>query len=202
MRHGVTELNVSDCWQGLADSPLTELGRQQAAEAGAHIREAGIEPDRVWCSPLGRVLQTLACALPELADGGYTVDDDLAEISFGSYDGQQHREGDPRSPYGDFFVDFGGESEAQVEKRVCAAMERIAADPAARDVLVVSHGTVGRVFRDHWAALARVEAPRHLANCSIYTYEYDDEARTFSLVDVYEPDCATNPEDFMPEKHR
>ena len=34
MRHGATELNVDDCWQGHADSPLTELGRRQAAETG------------------------------------------------------------------------------------------------------------------------------------------------------------------------
>lgn len=198
MRHGVTELNVRDCWQGRADSPLTELGRRQAAETGAHIREAGLVFDHVYCSPLGRVIETLECALPEVAAAGaYATDDDLMEIAFGEYDGKKHRPGDPRSPYFDFFTYFGGESESQVLERVKAAAERFMADDDAHDVLVVSHGTVGRIFRNHWAEFAQVEAPRHLANCCLYTYEYDAARHLFSLVDIYEPSCATNPEDFI-----
>lgn len=197
MRHGVTELNVRDCWQGRADSPLTELGRAQAAETGAHIREAGIVFDAVACSPAGRVLQTLECALPDVyASGAYETDEGLLEISFGSLDGKPHVQGEPTSPFTDQFVPLGGEDEADVERRVCAAIERVARRPQVRDALIVSHGTAGRIFRNHWSGHARVEAPRHLANCCLYTYEYDDEARTFSLVDVYEPASATGPDDF------
>ncbi len=197
MRHGATELNVADCWQGRADSPLTELGRRQAAEAGAHIADAGIVPDHVYCSPKGRVVETLACALPGLyARGAYELDAGLAEISFGSLDGKKHRAGGPASPFRDSLVELGGESEDDVERRVCAAAEKIMLADGAHDVLVVSHGTCGRIFRDHWARLQRVEAPRHLANCSVYTYEFDEGARTFSLVDIYEPGLATNPDDF------
>lgn len=42
MRHGQTELNVRNCWQGHTDAPLTELGRRQSAESGLHLRESGI----------------------------------------------------------------------------------------------------------------------------------------------------------------
>ncbi len=197
MRHGVTELNVRDCWQGRADSPLTELGRAQAAETGAHIRESGLSFDAVVCSPSGRVLQTLECALPDVhARGDYETDEDLLEISFGSYDGEPHGPGEPKSPFTDQFVPYGGEDEADVEKRVCAAALRVMERPGVNDALVVSHGTAGRIFRNHWAANARVEAPRHLANCCLYTYEFDDETSEFSLVDIYEPASATGPDDF------
>lgn len=198
MRHGATALNVADCWQGRADSPLTELGRRQAAEAGAHIAGAGIEPDHVYCSPKGRVVETLACALPSVyARGDYELDAGFVEIGFGSLDGKKHKADEPQSPYLDSFLAFGGESEDDVERRVCAAAERLMLAEDARDVLVVSHGSCGRIFRNHWAALARVEAPRHLANCCVYTYEFDEEARTFSLVDIYEPELSTSPEDFI-----
>lgn len=197
MRHGVTELNIRDCWQGRADSPLTELGRKQAAETGAHISEAGLRFDAVVCSPAGRVLQTLECALPDIyATGDYERDDDLLEISFGSLDGMPHKAGEPENPFTDKFVPLGGESEEDVERRVCAAIGRLMERPQASDALVVSHGTAGRIFRNHWAANARVEAPRHLANCCLYTYEYNEESREFSLVDIFEPASATNPEDF------
>ena len=199
MRHGATELNVADVWQGRADSPLTELGRRQAAEAGEHIREAGLDFNYIYCSPRGRVTETLEAALPDaFARGAYRFDLGLLELSFGDSDGRPHAGTDPRSPYADYFEGIGGESEASAEARVCGAAARFMEADDARDVLVVSHGTLGRIFRNHWAANARVEAPRHLSNCSLYTYEFDEATREFSLVDIFEPASATNPEDFIP----
>ena len=34
IRHGQSEGNVKDLWYGRSDLPLTELGRQQAAQVG------------------------------------------------------------------------------------------------------------------------------------------------------------------------
>ncbi len=201
MRHGATELNVADAWQGHADSPLTELGRAQAAEAGAHIREAGLAFDRIYCSPRGRVMETLASALPEAyAHGEYLLDPSLLEMGFGELDGHFHIADEPTSPFKDSFMAMGGESEDEVERRICAGIEKIMLADDAFDVLVVSHGTCGRIFRNHWAANARVEAPRHLANCCLYTYEFEPATREFSLVDVYEPQSATGPDDFVAQR--
>lgn len=202
MRHGATELNVADAWQGRADSPLTELGRRQATETGAHIREAGLAFDHIYCSPRGRVVETLASALPEVfAHGTYGLDPSLLEVDFGALDGKPHGADEPTSPYGDAFVALGGESEDEAERRVCDGIEKMMLADDALDVLVVSHGTLGRIFRNRWAANARVEAPRHLANCCLYTYEFDEATRAFSLVDIYEPASATNPEDFIAARH-
>ncbi len=198
MRHGATELNVADAWQGRADSPLTELGRRQAAEAGDHIRESALEFDHIYCSPRGRVVETLQAALPEIvARGAFEFDLGLLEMSFGEADGMLHAADDPKSPYFNLFEKIGGDSESRVEVRICEAAERFMAADDAHDVLVVSHGTCGRIFRNHWAENARVEAPRYLANCSLYTYEFDEATRGFSLVDIFEPASATNPEDFI-----
>ena len=202
MRHGATELNVADAWQGRADSPLTELGRRQAAETGKHIQEAGLSFDHIYCSPRGRVVETLASTLPDAyAHGAYELDTSLLELAFGEVDGKPHSADEPRSPYGDFFMSLGGESEFAAERRVCDGIEKMMLADDALDVLVVSHGTLGRIFRNRWAANARVEAPRHLANCCLYTYEFDEATHAFSLVDIYEPASATNPEDFIAARH-
>ncbi|WP_139786064.1 histidine phosphatase family protein, partial [Agrobacterium genomosp. 13] len=37
VRHGQTEFNAVQRWQGQVDSPLTELGRQQAARVGHRL---------------------------------------------------------------------------------------------------------------------------------------------------------------------
>lgn len=196
MRHGQTELNVRNCWQGRTDAPLTELGRRQSAEAGEHLRETGIVPDHVFCSPLGRARQTLEIALPGIAERGYELEDGLMEMSFGTLDGTVNSE-NVVGPYHDYFLQFGGESEDHAEKRVCEACERIMMRPDVADVLVVSHGTMGRLFKNHWKALSQVEDVAHLSNCCVITYAFDPEARTFSCVDIYQPSCATMPQNVL-----
>jgi phosphohistidine phosphatase len=54
--------------------PLTADGRAQARRLGADLREAGLAPDAVVCSPLLRARQTAA----ELLLGEPVVDDRLA----------------------------------------------------------------------------------------------------------------------------
>ena len=52
---------------GLADEarPLAERGRRAADRLGAHLRERGLVPDRVLCSPAERTRQTAARALDQ-----------------------------------------------------------------------------------------------------------------------------------------
>ena len=52
LRHGQTEFNVKKLVQGRCDSPLTDLGRQQAAKAAAWLKARDVTPDKVVSSPL------------------------------------------------------------------------------------------------------------------------------------------------------
>ena len=56
LRHGQTEFNVKKLVQGRCDSPLTDLGRQQAQAAAEWIKAHGVVPDKVVSSPLGRAM--------------------------------------------------------------------------------------------------------------------------------------------------
>ena len=66
LRHGQTEFNVKKLVQGRCDSPLTDLGRQQAGMAAAWLKGHGVVPDKVVSSSLGRAMDTaqlVACEL-------------------------------------------------------------------------------------------------------------------------------------------
>ena len=54
VRHGQTIFNLKRIIQGWSDSPLTQLGCDQAARAGMFLRARGIEPDHAYTSTLHR----------------------------------------------------------------------------------------------------------------------------------------------------
>lgn len=66
LRHGQTEFNVKKLVQGRCDSPLTDLGRQQAAKAAAWLKARDVTPDKVVSSPLSRAMATARLVAGEL----------------------------------------------------------------------------------------------------------------------------------------
>ena len=107
IRHGETDWNVQGRLQGRRDVPLNARGRAQARHCGDILRDLfahdGRDPAGVdyVSSPLGRARETMALLRPELglpADG-YRIDDRLAEIAFGDWEGftiAQLHERDPQ----------------------------------------------------------------------------------------------------------
>ncbi len=58
VRHGESEGNTQGKMQGRNDSPLTETGRQQAAQTGRWLQRSGIAVHRLFASPLKRATET------------------------------------------------------------------------------------------------------------------------------------------------
>lgn len=81
MRHGQTRFNLQGRIQGACDSPLTELGIEQAKSARQHFKKEGITFTRVYSST-----QERACDTAELATGrtDYIRLKGLKEMDFGS----------------------------------------------------------------------------------------------------------------------
>ncbi|MFR7669931.1 MAG: phosphoglycerate mutase family protein [Collinsella sp.] len=77
VRHGQTIFNLKRIIQGWSDSPLTQLGCDQAARAGMFLRARGVEPDHAYTSTLHRTEQTIANLWPGLA---YERLDGLREV--------------------------------------------------------------------------------------------------------------------------
>ena len=82
VRHGQTVWNVENKICGATDSPLTEHGRQQAAETGKNIVESGIKADEILYSPLSRAADT-AKIISEMSGIPCREEPRLIEQNFG-----------------------------------------------------------------------------------------------------------------------
>ncbi len=145
LRHGQTEHTPERRYSGRNDLPLSATGRTEAEAAAVRARDLGIEV--VVCSPLRRTRET-AEAVASALGLEVTVDDDLAELDFGDLEGLTATEARQRHPLAvrRFAADVnvaapGGESVADVSRRVARARTRLLQRHAGRTVLVVSHVT-------------------------------------------------------------
>ncbi len=135
VRHGRTAQNAAKVLLGRMDVPLDELGRRQAAALGAvaHLRGAS----RVISSPLARAFDTAASLGPPV-----TVEDRWIEIDYGRFDGQELSAAAELWAGWDADLEFrpdGGESLADLGRRVRAACEDLWAEAETADGVVVSH---------------------------------------------------------------
>ena len=65
-RHGQSDWNLKNLFTGWTDVDLTDLGRQEAIDAGRILREMGFEFDIAYTSVLKRAIRTLWIMLDEL----------------------------------------------------------------------------------------------------------------------------------------
>ena len=151
LRHGQTEWNAAGRMQGALDSPLTALGRAQAARQGAILGGVGITQAShdVYVSPQGRARQTAEIALSGIGVVA-RIDSRLREISLGSYDGLTHDEIEARYPGAfadaDPFLWYdtppGGEGFARLQARLGAFLADLT-----RPSVIVAHGMVSLFLR-------------------------------------------------------
>ncbi|MEK7139267.1 MAG: histidine phosphatase family protein, partial [Patescibacteria group bacterium] len=63
-RHGQTVFNLENRFQGLSDSPLTDLGKAQARRLGEFAKQAGVT--NLIVSPRGRAIETAKIVIEAL----------------------------------------------------------------------------------------------------------------------------------------
>jgi broad specificity phosphatase PhoE len=153
-RHGESDWNRSKRWQGFADRPLTDLGRQQAAELARRLEDTELEA--VYSSDLQRARETAEIVAQSK---GLTVKTapELREVDVGSWSGLTRAEAEARYP--DLYARWlqggegweDGETYDQLGERVTSAIRRIAQNHEDERVLVVAHG--GTIRAIHAAAL-------------------------------------------------
>lgn len=169
IRHGQTDANAMGLKQGTINDERTHLttrGQQQAAQLCARFDISFA--DRLYVSPLDRTRET-AAILNQDAQLPLQTDDRLLEISYGSWDGQ--RNADLMAAHPEVFdtvlqdvlpsyteVAVGGETFAQVETRVAAFMQEVAATLPDGNIIVVTHG-----FTVKAAALVATQAPNPMS---------------------------------------
>ncbi len=163
VRHGRTALNAAGCLQGRIDEPLDDLGMLQAKAVAERVGPV----DELISSPLVRAMQTA-----DAFGMAYSVDERWIELAYGVYEGEptanvptevwnRWRE-DPN------FRPDGGESLAELDRRVRGACHEIAGRAGNRAVAVVSHVSPIKCAVA-WALGAGIELSwrSHLSHASI-----------------------------------
>lgn len=146
VRHGQTDWNLAHRVQGHTDTPLNAVGREQACALADSLAAPSLVA--VYSSDLSRAYET-AIAVARVHGLEVTVDRDLREKNFGSWEGLTDTEIADRFPdavrgrWGD------GETTEEVAERAVAAIERIRRRHPVGRVLVVSHGGALRAILDH-----------------------------------------------------
>jgi probable phosphoglycerate mutase len=157
IRHGETEWNALGRLQGTQDIPLNDLGRKQAASAGAILAglfardgrsEASLE---FVASPLVRARSTMELVRNSLSlpPDQYAIDPRLREIGYGQWEGATLAQMQVEDP--DLFARRqtekwtvsppGGESYVEVQARVDDWYRQLTADTVA-----VAHGGTARAL--------------------------------------------------------
>lgn len=181
MRHGQTQFNVRRKIQGWCDSPLTALGIAQAEVAAQYFKDHNITFDHAYASTSERACDTLEI----ITHQPYTRLKGLKEWNFGTFEGKSE-DLNPKLPYKDFFVAYGGEGEMQLRDRISKTLLEIMRKDDHNCVLAVSHGASCRQFMRAWEHTTSIDMKERLYNCCILKFEFENDI--FTLVDIINHD--------------
>ena len=164
IRHGETDWSLSGQHTGSTDIPLTEHGEAMARLLAPVLADRNFS--LVLCSPLQRARRT--CELAGLA-GQASIDPDLAEWNYGSYEGLTPSVIRGQNPSWLVFRDGcpDGESPAEVGERVDRVIRRVRENGGT--VALFAHGHVFRVFVARWIELSPSHGAHFLLDTSTLT---------------------------------
>jgi alpha-ribazole phosphatase len=144
-RHGETDWNAAQRFQGQSDVPLNEAGIQQATALGNRLWREHI--DVIYASDLQRARET-ARLIAKHHSCKIRADSRLRELSFGIWEGQTYDEikkGAP-SAIAAWEADFlttappNGETLEQLTARVGSMLSDLRVQHADQTLLIVAHG--------------------------------------------------------------
>lgn len=190
-RHGATDFSVEKRFSGIGgvDKPLNALGNAQAEALAQEIAARG-GADVIVASPLLRTRQT-AAHVSEAIGVPVEIDEGFAECGFGEWDGYTFTEVRERWPEqldawlaSTDVAPPGGESFADVDRRVAAARRGVLERHAGKRVIIVAHVTpikvmVSQALETDLTLLFRME----LSPCSLTTVAWfpDGNASMFGF---------------------
>ncbi|WP_298070644.1 histidine phosphatase family protein [uncultured Faecalibaculum sp.] len=166
IRHGQTEFNTQNRLQGWSDSPLTEEGRKQMEISGAILKQAGLQPDVIWCSDLGRAVESAGILLPHASRMAMPA---LREYSFGEFDGKPAAQ----APGWDELPAHGAEDLTAARDRLAKGIGYILSQtPEGQSAVAVTHGIAASLI----LTLAECDRqPEWFSNGCLLVFDWDEE---------------------------
>lgn len=170
-RHGETDWNKQLLIQGRIDVPLNSKGIEQAEELGKKIKDLPL--DLIVVSPLLRARQTAEIANKE-KKLPIVIDERIIEEFYGKMEGKprkgeaylaQRQKVATRYP--------GGEGYLDVAHRIFSFLDEAKTKYKNKNVLIVSHGGVSRLFRAYFEDMSNEEFfAFNLGNCEIRKFDF------------------------------
>ncbi|MBI3301026.1 MAG: histidine phosphatase family protein [Deltaproteobacteria bacterium] len=159
VRHGETVWNQENRWQGQADVPLSEAGREQARRLARRLLAEGRRGCAIYASDLSRAFRT-AEILGEVLGVTPTPEIGWREMDIGVWSGlttaeviARHTTEWERLRAGEDLPRGGGETFAQFQERILRSVERLVERHAGEQVVIVTHGGAVRAFLLHCRGL-------------------------------------------------
>jgi len=173
VRHGQTDSNLHQRYQGQSDVPMNDAGRAQIRTVARHL--AGLRPAAIYCSDLSRAHE--AAQIIGRAVGIVPVAlRELRERSFGRLEGLTHEEVAAMFPeswetwrtHRDAWIPPGGESLGEMWGRVLACIEaRWQAHPGQTFIMAGHGGPISAIICDSLGAPMETRRALEIANASI-----------------------------------
>jgi broad specificity phosphatase PhoE len=173
VRHGQTDWNRDERWQGHGGPGLNDRGRRQAVQLAARLRR--LAPVATYASDLRRAVETAHL----LTGADPTLEPRLREVDVGSWTGLTREEVAERDPGGYARWAAGetgwsdGETYQQMHDRVAAVVDELADRHTGETILLVAHGGTVRATAAHAVGLPGHDRRRiqGAANCSLTVVE-------------------------------
>ena len=175
LRHGKTQGNLDNRYNGRTDDPLSEIGR-----AEAQVCEHYPEISFVYASPMRRAQETAKIFFPNAA---IETVSDLREMDFGDFEGRSADEMADDEAYrawvagGCIDVCPNGEGIPGFAKRASVVFAGCVSDAIARGETRVGFAVHGGVIMAIMTAFSGSDAPYHtwyVHNCSGYEVTIDE----------------------------
>lgn len=185
-RHGQNKDNVSGILNGHRDEPLTTKGVEQAQEIAGKIKEAGIAFDTICSSPLQRAWETAQIISDKIHSVPPEKEPLLIERDFGSMTGKNISDIEklcaPNILKTDSITYFlnpeGAETFSDLLNRGGVILDKIQAKHKTGNVLLVTHGDIGKMIYAKYYGLGWEQVLRgfHFGNCDLLLLSPDSLA--------------------------
>lgn len=190
IRHGQSHSNLEGKFAGFTDTPLTETGLRQAERTAAFIAQ-NYKVHAVYASDLQRAHVTGATVAAALKLPVHPQPQ-LREIFAGSWEGNFYADlANAHSPaYETWLHDIGncqcpgGESVAQLSRRVYDAVRAIAEEHDGKTVAIATHATPIRTLlcRMEGKMLSEMKDVPWVTNASVTEVHYKDGSWTLAKI--------------------
>ncbi len=182
VRHGESEWNKIGRYQGQEDTPLSELGRQQAEALARRLQREKL--DAIYVSPLQRASNTARAIAEFHADVPFHTEPALLEIHHGDWQGMYSP--DVKAQYVAELREWqlyptrsqmpNGESFSNILKRVVDFKERLQNDHLNQTVLLSTHDVVVKILVADALGINMDRINRlWITNASISVIEYGND---------------------------